>query len=415
MTSLLAALAVGPLYLQGFWLDSTQDEVLKAMGRAPDKIETYGSKQEWQYGQDYYSKDKIEFRGGRVWSYSNSNGKLKIRDFRESGKVFWLGAGSSEVLAANGAPVWVFRGDSGDYQVFYYGRGYSTSEVELQGGRVKSYKDPGHVLSLPKADPDIPVFSLGATESEVLGAAGAPESVHVYSSFVTWYYKPSGHDLVKVEFVNGKVQEYENPGRTLPIVLVSRKKLDPSATRIRGVDMGSSLDDVLAVMGTPSGLKWDTLYRDARLLLKYKGTRGTSEIEIGCKSEGGYWKPDRVVAYDNAGGNLVITLTPNGLMVAAQFLDSKAKDADSRVYTVSNARDFEAELARYSTYAAPSKLGSYSSAYFSRIAAPAAENGSYYGELSELTGRPKTVYVRSYFRSDGTYVRSHYRSPPRGR
>jgi hypothetical protein len=30
-----------------------------------------------------------------------------------------------------------------------------------------------------------------------------------------------------------------------------------------------------------------------------------------------------------------------------------------------------------------------------------------------LTGRPKTVYVRSYYRRDGTYVRSYYRSPPR--
>ena len=42
-----------------------------------------------------------------------------------------------------------------------------------------------------------------------------------------------------------------------------------------------------------------------------------------------------------------------------------------------------------------------------------AENGSYYGQISENTGRPKTVSVRGYYRKDGTYVRSHYRSPPR--
>lgn len=39
-----------------------------------------------------------------------------------------------------------------------------------------------------------------------------------------------------------------------------------------------------------------------------------------------------------------------------------------------------------------------------------AENGSAYGETSERTGLPKTVYVRGYYRRDGTYVRSHYRS-----
>lgn len=39
-----------------------------------------------------------------------------------------------------------------------------------------------------------------------------------------------------------------------------------------------------------------------------------------------------------------------------------------------------------------------------------AENGSCYGDISNLTGRPKTVAVRGYYRKDGTYVRGHYRS-----
>lgn len=42
-----------------------------------------------------------------------------------------------------------------------------------------------------------------------------------------------------------------------------------------------------------------------------------------------------------------------------------------------------------------------------------AENGSYFGELSGTTLRPKTVHVRGYFRRDGTYVQSHYRSRAR--
>lgn len=41
-----------------------------------------------------------------------------------------------------------------------------------------------------------------------------------------------------------------------------------------------------------------------------------------------------------------------------------------------------------------------------------AENGSYYGEISTATGRPKTVHVSGYTRRDGTYVRGHYRSRP---
>jgi hypothetical protein len=42
-----------------------------------------------------------------------------------------------------------------------------------------------------------------------------------------------------------------------------------------------------------------------------------------------------------------------------------------------------------------------------------AENNSCYGDISALTGRPKTVHVSGYYRKDGTYVRGHYRSRPR--
>lgn len=36
-----------------------------------------------------------------------------------------------------------------------------------------------------------------------------------------------------------------------------------------------------------------------------------------------------------------------------------------------------------------------------------------YGEISEKTGRPKTVAVKGYIRKDGTYVKPHYRSAPK--
>ena len=39
-----------------------------------------------------------------------------------------------------------------------------------------------------------------------------------------------------------------------------------------------------------------------------------------------------------------------------------------------------------------------------------AENGSCYGDISARTGLPKTVSVRGYYKSDGTYVRGYYRS-----
>ena len=42
-----------------------------------------------------------------------------------------------------------------------------------------------------------------------------------------------------------------------------------------------------------------------------------------------------------------------------------------------------------------------------------AENGSCYGDTSNINGMPKTNHVNGYFRRDGTYVRGHYRSSGR--
>lgn len=46
-------------------------------------------------------------------------------------------------------------------------------------------------------------------------------------------------------------------------------------------------------------------------------------------------------------------------------------------------------------------------------ASGACKSEGYYGEISCLTGKPKTVRVRGYYRKDGTYVSPHYRSRPR--
>jgi hypothetical protein len=42
-----------------------------------------------------------------------------------------------------------------------------------------------------------------------------------------------------------------------------------------------------------------------------------------------------------------------------------------------------------------------------------AENGSYCGEISKRTNRPKNIYVQGYYRKDGKYVRGHYKSKRR--
>jgi hypothetical protein len=56
------------------------------------------------------------------------------------------------------------------------------------------------------------------------------------------------------------------------------------------------------------------------------------------------------------------------------------------------------------SYAAPATSGSYSPT------PSCSESGSCYGDISNVTGLPKTTYVHGYFRKNGTYVRGYYRS-----
>lgn len=66
------------------------------------------------------------------------------------------------------------------------------------------------------------------------------------------------------------------------------------------------------------------------------------------------------------------------------------------------------------TYQPPALAYTYTPPKTTYRSGPAcAENGSCYGDIA-ATGRPKTVHVGGYFRKDGTYVRGHYRSKPKG-
>lgn len=82
----------------------------------------------------------------------------------------------------------------------------------------------------------------------------------------------------------------------------------------------------------------------------------------------------------------------------------------------SNSASTSASSTGYSGSSSYTSSGSSGSGY-SSFETPSAsygnsipDNSSYYGQISSITGAPKTTYVRGYTRSDGTQVRGHYRS-----
>lgn len=114
---------------------------------------------------------------------------------------------------------------------------------------------------------------------------------------------------------------------------------------------------------------------------------GESLVHRAYKDYGAQWGGYRI-AEEFAERAYISCLARQGNVRATQFYDKSHRSTYNSAY---NSSTYNSTTPSYSV---------------------CAENGSCYGDISEATGRPKTVSVKSYYRTDGTYVRGHYRSPP---
>jgi outer membrane protein assembly factor BamE (lipoprotein component of BamABCDE complex) len=192
-------------------------------------------------------------------------------------------------------------------------------------------------------------FGIGTPKNVVLQIMGRPTDI-IRSPYLNeeTWY----YGISSVTFKYGKVYEYWNFGN-LKVWLGSIKKDAPS------IKIGATKNSVLNAMGTPTAVSvFESLNEETWYY-------GISSITF---------QDNKVYEYDNFGNNLKVY----------------AKTWTKSVSTINKSS---------------TKSNEISFPFF-------AENGSYYGQISEITGRPKTVYVRGYYRKDGTYVRSYYRSKP---
>lgn len=58
----------------------------------------------------------------------------------------------------------------------------------------------------------------------------------------------------------------------------------------------------------------------------------------------------------------------------------------------------------------PAEFPSAPSGYYSKPSSAYCSNSNYYGAISCTTNRPRTNYVRGYYRKNGTYVKPYWRS-----
>jgi len=168
-----------------------------------------------------------------------SSGRLPSSGSERSS--FSLGATPEEILRVQGTPDRI-RG-----QTWIYG----LSEISFKDGRIARYNNFGGELRVhmaPNGKPPVPPlqwFTLGTTSDDVLGVQGTPTRVEGSK----WYYGFS-----EIVFKNGRVEGFDNYFGILKV------KMLPSASVVEGTPrphftVGSSMDDVLAVQGTPSSIR----------------------------------------------------------------------------------------------------------------------------------------------------------------
>src|SRR5579863_3041704 len=134
---------------------------------------------------------------------------------------------------------------------------------------------------------DVPTFTLGSTQEEVLSVQGSPTSVEVGR----WLY-----ELSSVDFSEGRVDGYADISHNLHV------RLTPvggaKAALARGAfTLGSTEDDVLAVQGTPTSVEGRRWRYDS------------SSVDFVDR---------KVESYDNAEHNLRVRVSPQADVSAAR-------------------------------------------------------------------------------------------------
>lgn len=120
-------------------------------------------------------------------------------------------------------------------------------------------------------------FGLGSSQADVLRVEGVPDKI----SGRTWVY-----NLSEIHFKNRRVDSYNNFDGSLKVRLLP---MHPTVRSPAFFALGSTKNQVLAVMGTPTRIRRQTWYY------------GFSSI---------HFKSGRVAAFDNFFGNLKILMLP---------------------------------------------------------------------------------------------------------
>ena len=187
---------------------------------------------------------------------------------------FTMGSHSDGVLRIQGKPDAITRYDASGTMTWRYGS--SNVEFAMPSSRVRQWTNHGNLRVEMRPGLNTtggPHFTLGSHIDDVLRVQGTPNAVTRYdaSGTMTWRY---GSSNVEIATPSKTVRQWTNRGN-----LRVEMRPGPNTTESPYFTLGSHIDDVLRVQGTPSAIIW----YDASGTMTWR--YGSSNVEIATPSK----------------------------------------------------------------------------------------------------------------------------------
>ena len=306
---------------------STREEVFAVMGIPIGISVLPGVGETWQYGQSSVTFDR-ETRRVRDWS--NKQGDLPIllspgSHVDLSAKSLTLASSSDEVVSLLGTPAELSTNAYTGLETWMYGR--STITIDGPTQVIVGWDDKDEQLPV-ELFPEYPVssavstFTMGASMDEVLSRMGTPTTVESreWLGDVYWGY---GRNSLFFEFQTRRLRNWSNRTGTLPVDL---KPAEPVGRDVGTLTLGSSMDEILQLLGTPSRI-WhrdNSMYgQDEEVELKYDGSMILLDME-----------EQAIKAWDNVNGNIPVLLLPTRPVGAEITTLSRNSTMDEVLYVM---------------------------------------------------------------------------------
>jgi hypothetical protein len=366
-----------PVQASTFEIGSGQAMVIAIMGHPDSRGQPIGVDEEvWVYGLS-----TVTFRDRYVIGWDNRGKNLRVflgMPQKDPPQVV-EGVSWRVVAEALGTPESITPGESKGVEAWKYG----ATIITLIDGVVVSYinttPDIPEVKEKPvRRTPPLKFFRLGSSSAKVQAVMGKPGSRATFTNVneEVWSWGES-----TVTLKNDTVIGWTNVNKKLTVFLGFERD------SAKSLDIGSSRQEVVNALGTPAEIIPFTG------LAMELWTYGSGKVTL-CKGQVWSWN------------NLSFRFVKNRINNCPTPPENLPEDSVAA---------WAHPLIIHSTRIPPYKRGDTFPTTVMRdergFAWPfIAEDGSYYRQVSELTGQPKTVFVAGFYLSDKTYVRSHYRS-----